>query len=157
VGPHQSELSRLGQELGASTDDVCPGQCLSTPPRTGSAKGEVRAMRRIQTTGKAACHRRAANHRSRLFVRLTGFTSMSNNRRQTTCAEFPSSSRRAAAREGPARTYCWGMWNARATAIEHVAHQLHAEGLSIGHKAVARIMHDNGLQLRPFSSFRSND
>ena len=41
----------LAKNLALSADDVCPGQSLRTPPRTASAKGEVRAVRRIQTTG----------------------------------------------------------------------------------------------------------
>ena len=36
---------------------------------------------------------------------------------------------------------------------QRVTHQLRAEGLSINHKAVARIMRENGLQLRLLRRF----
>jgi len=34
-----------------------------------------------------------------------------------------------------------------------VRHQLRADGMSINHKAVARIMRENGLQVRPLRRF----
>jgi putative transposase len=34
-----------------------------------------------------------------------------------------------------------------------VTHQLRAEGMSINHKAVARIMRENGMQVRPLRRF----
>jgi len=35
-------------------------------------------------------------------------------------------------------------------------HQLRAEGLSVNHKAVARIMRESGLQARPLRSIRAH-
>ena len=63
-------------------------------------------------------------------------------------------SRRAAARETALRerivTLCdeFSRYGYR-----RVTHQLRAEGMSINHKAVARIMRENGLQVRPFRRF----
>ena len=63
-------------------------------------------------------------------------------------------SRRAAAREKARRERivavceefpCYG--------YRRVTHQLRAEGMSINHKAVARIMRENGLQVRPLRRF----
>jgi putative transposase len=51
------------------------------------------------------------------------------DRIEALCAEFP--------REGHRR----------------ITHQLHAEGLIVNHKAVARLMRQNGLQVRPLRKF----
>jgi putative transposase len=38
-----------------------------------------------------------------------------------------------------------------------ITHQLRAEGTAVNHKAVARLMRQNGLQVRPLAQVRAHD
>jgi putative transposase len=63
-------------------------------------------------------------------------------------------SRRAAAREKALRERIAAVCEEFPRyGYRRVTHQLHAEGMSMNHKAVARIMRENGLQVRPLRRF----
>ena len=90
MGLRQGEVSRLGQEPGASADHVRTGQPLPSTQTTAPARGQVRAVSNLWAAGKLCSdHRRGQPSLDLLFLNPVVMTISAIRSPTPTCAELP--------------------------------------------------------------------